>query len=266
MVSTKSLIILLTSLGVILTSSKTNYQPNKIKNAPQYIQTSPKKEKITIAQAKTDPAKRQAYLDQLVANTTIPYCNGIIYDNDGNKILEHTHQDLITQNVDAKTIDFILNTRKQQMQEHPYLAITPHSYFTRRKNEPGKIFFGPDIFKREAYQNDADFKATIAHETRHLLQHAKGLPFDYLLGKDLKEQFASGNISMEDFEMVGELDAYFTVLEEIKNGKYLVSQQYAAIITNQYNSLRKNIEQHLTTTNTTLNKIFLTTALNKLKM
>ncbi|MBI5393320.1 hypothetical protein HZA96_05615 [Candidatus Woesearchaeota archaeon] len=264
------LIALLSSIGIVAIVNSCD-DKEITKSPPSIVYLSPEEKVITLAAAKADSTKRQAYLDKLVAASKIPFCNGIVYDNDGSKILRYTKQDLIAQNLDAKTIDSLINARKQDLKERLYLAITPHSYFTRGRDESGKIFIGPDLFDREAYQIDGDYKATIAHEARHLLQHAKGLPFDYLLGENkgdeskIKELIFKGELRIYCFEMVGELDAYYETLQRIQKKEFLVSDMHLESIINNYRNLRKTIERNLNIPASSTEELFLTAVLDRMK-
>ncbi|MBS3136949.1 hypothetical protein J4232_00825 [Candidatus Woesearchaeota archaeon] len=74
------LIAILSSLAVICITTNKIYEERTVDVQTHYVQLSPEKEKITLAIAKADPTKRQAYIDGLVADTKIPFCNGIIYE------------------------------------------------------------------------------------------------------------------------------------------------------------------------------------------
>ncbi len=188
-------------------------------------------ERITLEQAQVDPSLRQTYLGQLIAGKKLPYCNSVVYDHDGSKLLEHTYQDLIRQGLDKETADKIIAVKKQQIGDGSYAAMTPHSHFTRGRGESSTIFIGRRVFEQGIHQIEDDVAATIDHETRHAVQAAEGLPLDYMLG-DVKQAIFSGMVRMDTFENIGELDAYYHLLEKIKikQGKYHVSTTYLKFV------------------------------------
>jgi hypothetical protein len=50
--------------------------------------------KISLETARTNPSVRQAYLDNLLANTKIPHCSGVSYDHDGTKIIGYLESEI----------------------------------------------------------------------------------------------------------------------------------------------------------------------------
>jgi len=42
--------------------------------------------RITLEDARRDKSLRQEYLNQIIGTNSIPYCDGVVYDDDGRKL------------------------------------------------------------------------------------------------------------------------------------------------------------------------------------
>ena len=99
--------------------------------------------------ARKDDSKRQEYLDNLLKGITIPFCDGVVYDNDGTKIVDYfvgvLKNELNASDDEAKKIS--VNMLSDCKEGH-YDARTPQLFNIMGKDKSLKIFVGADFFNK----------------------------------------------------------------------------------------------------------------------
>ncbi|MBI3032522.1 hypothetical protein HYY69_03540, partial [Candidatus Woesearchaeota archaeon] len=140
----------------------------------------------------------------------------------------------------------------------------PHPHFTRGRKESSTIFMGRRIFEGNAHEIEEDVIATVYHESRHAVQSGEGLPLDYLLG-DVKDALYSGQIRLDSFENVGELDSYHFIFRKWLEGKLKVSETYFEFIKKNYTHYFELLQQRRGETTSALEMRFIEAALDQVK-
>ena len=216
-------------LGYVTYYSYSNYstsEPVQVINESQEAFVYSLENRLNVA--RKDYPKRQYYLNNLLQGITIPYCSGVIYDHDGSKILDYLRSEMESFGIPKKELEEeIIKFQELQVKGGYYNANTPEILQLSGMNRDSKIFIGRRIFEFEelTYLTGEDIKHIIvAHEGRHVIQHAKGL--GYLDREILFDSRNKGLIERKVVYEVAELDANYYGLKRILSGEFRVSKAY----------------------------------------
>jgi len=174
--------------------------------------------RITLEDARRDKSLRQEYLNQIIGTNSIPYCDGVVYDDDGRKLKKYTTQ--ITGGIVSEEITGSLDGKI----EDKYDSKTPDLIERSGIDEKAKIFIGAKMFENPNYKHltEEDIKeGIIAHEGQHVMQHAKGI--NYLQREEILEGIKKGDLNSNLLYGVMEIDANAHELQRIFNGEFNVS-------------------------------------------
>ena len=203
------------------------------------------KEKITLESARKNYLIRQKYLDSLLEKTSIPYCLGAVYDHHGTKIVDYLVERAAELESPEK-INEVLNEFKKQFIEGDYDVKTPEILELSAKKQTSKIFIGRKIFEELLYLQDEDIKHIIvAHEGRHVEQHALGL--EYLAKEEIIEGIHNGSIRLPVIYNAGEMDANAHGLIRIASGEFKVNKPYLITTIESYLISRQGLVEALKT-------------------
>lgn len=196
------------------------YQDNGHKQA----QYSLNQTHATFDDAKTNPSSRQKYIDELVAGQNIPNCSGVIYDNDGSKIIAFFEETFKSRSQEDR---MMIGGQYNAYRGGNYDVKTPDVLNTAGRGESIPIYVGRQIFDDPefSYLTGEDVKhILLAHEPEHCRQHAKGL--DYISTEKVLNGVEKGEIRQETLYYVFEYDAYCSDLPRAMNGEFKVSSTY----------------------------------------
>lgn len=177
--------------------------------------------------AVTDSSKRQKYLEDLVRGIEIPFCSGVVYDNDGSQICDFVREEIRVVEKDETEIEKIMREYEKQFRGGNYDAKAPEILELSELGRKTKIFVGRQIFEepRFAYLTREDLKSILAnHEAQHTIQFARGLGLEKK--QEILSGFYSGQINQSIYYALGELDANYSELRRIFSGEFRVSQKY----------------------------------------
>ena len=190
-------------------------------------------------EARKHPEKRQAYLDRLFGNGKIPYCDGVIYDEDGLKIIEFLKEEIRAFGetpTDQHLIQF-----KNIFKGGNYEAKTPEVFQLGGKGRSTKIFLGKKHFEEQELTAQ-DFKHIIqVHEAKHAYQHGKGIS-QIIPVEEIVKGYKSGLIDQPVLYEIGELDANFYGLKAIQSGEYKLSKHQEQITQRNYETNKRRLQ------------------------
>ena len=190
------------------------------------LQLEKKTKSLTLEEARREPKKRQRYLEQLVRDK-IPYCSGVVYDNDGTKITEYVLSEAKRVEKSKSELSRIKDTYLNQFNGGNYDAKTPEVLELSALKENSKIFLGRELFENPIYESwtDEDIKFIIScHEARHCEQHALGLGLveNKVFIEGAKQEIIEGKVLYSLFEY----DANAYALKSALNGRFNLSHNY----------------------------------------
>lgn len=183
-----------------------------------------------------NPKERQKYLDDLVSGHELPYVSEVTYDHDGSEMLAFLKKQLYA---DSELTDrarkIALRQYNTMFRNGAYDLKTPESLHCSEQDHTSPILAGRHIFEHPNFaqmtREDAK-QAIIVHETRHALQHAKGLG---LIPKhQLIAGIKSGTFSMRALYAAGELDANAEEIRQTQKGDVDVSNWYLQKVVQSY--------------------------------
>ena len=177
---------------------------------------------ITLQEARKEQSKRQGFLDDLLSKEKIPYCSGVVYDNDGTKLERYVSNEISS---------FSQNSRERNVGDYRasitkglYNAMTPEVFQLSGLNRPSKIFVGRLIFEGKGFEyiGTNEFKHIITvHEAVHARQHALGLSISNK--RDILIALENGSLNENVLYRVFELEANYEGLKKIMDGKRKVN-------------------------------------------
>lgn len=178
---------------------------------------------ISLINARVNPTLRQNYLDDLFESNPIPYCSGIVYDQDKtssyNWILKELRDNKIYYALKPTNTDDSTGTA----------GIPLISYLFALGIDP-KIFVYPRFFREEFTEKDHRLILNI-HEGTHARQFAKGFP--YFDNDEYREAWIRKEIRPTTCSSIAELEAEFECLKYIRNNGYNINQdRYKKIFNN----------------------------------
>lgn len=207
--------------------------------------------------ARQNFALRQGYLDRLLAGERIPYCERVVYDHDGTKILAHMESRLRNRGHALQHIPALMQPHRAVFLGGNYQGRVPHLLEQIGEGRYTTIFLGRDTFEVPTHLTDADLKHLIvAHEGRHAEQHAKGFPF--MDNGALRRGLHDRRISPDAMHAVMELDANYAALQRI--GEFQTSAGRASEVRRTISSLMYELRERAATT-TGVQKTFVENAL-----
>ncbi|MBI2668378.1 hypothetical protein HYX14_00910 [Candidatus Woesearchaeota archaeon] len=201
---------------------------------------------ISFAEAQLFPAKRQAYLDELLQGVDLPYCEAVLYDPDGSQILSYRDLQLAPGKNSPHQNAIFLEREESLFQGGQYHIYTPSIINRRGKGEHTAIFVGQKAFTSDLFQNDEDLKAAlVAHEQRHVLQYAQGMNVDQSVPPPFIDHLLEGRITLKTVYDIAELDAQQQELMRIKQGEFRVSDSYLTSRRNEFYQNKSRLETML---------------------
>lgn len=183
-------------------------------------------------QARTNSAVRQSYLDNLLTNSQIPNCTGVVYDHDGTKIISYLESELARMGVKKTDKEFEEYRGAFEMYRKTFLggkfdAQTPEIVEQSEIGEKSPIFVGRDLFEKYPYLNDADIRTILTvHEKTHVSQHANGL--GYIKRDEILAVGETGRLRAETLYAIFELDAVAAELKATLQNPSIHSKEYIA--------------------------------------
>lgn len=193
-----------------------------------------------------DHTQRQAYLDNLLQGIELPYCSGVIYDNDGSKIVDYIESELSIRLSRINDSTFKDISREEALaQEMPlherlynggwYGAKVPEVVELSDEEKNSPIFVGRRYFEDDSFDhltaNDLSHLIAV-HENKHVLQHAFGLPF--ASSDEIINGFAQEILRKDVFYSLSELDALYHELRGISQHQNLFSPEYFSSTQEKY--------------------------------
>ena len=180
---------------------------------------------------------RQSFLTELVANANIPFCAGVVYDPTGDKLIAYSRNDLRSMGTAERTIDVLLRPYEKRFGDGNYRAKTPDVFDLSGQDRSSKVFVGRKLFEKSPHYTDEDLRCIlIAHEGRHVHQHAKGL--EHLDRDTIVQAFNDGRIHHPALYEIMELDANYHALKRVQTGEFKLSSAYSR-------NLRETYEENL---------------------
>ncbi len=215
-------------------SQKTNYLEQKNYNKLETAVLSPE-----LAEAIKYPQKRQDYLDNLTRNSKLPYCSGIIYDPTGEKLVNYLLTLAKSKGLTEEDMKEGLIEARRSTANGNFDMKTPEILNFMGQGIKSKIFVGKEIFKGE--YSESEIKSGIVdHEERHAEQIARGMgELGYLDTKTLIESVTSGEISVDCFYDIGELDALGKEISEYEKMQNKEKHYFRAV--QNYRLIRRGI-------------------------
>lgn len=192
-------------------------------------------------EAVSNPAKRQIFLDMFLKGQQIPYCSGVVYDHEGNQLIDYLREEV--KKISPEFPESMLEQYKRKYQSGRFDVKTPEVFDIRGKGHPSKIFLGRILFE-DRELTPVDFKHIIvAHEGRHAFQHAKGLK--YITTEEALSAKRKGELHEPVIYEIDELDANYDSLQRIHSGEFNVSDY-------RYQDTKKNYNLNLRRLNSLL--------------
>ncbi|MBI2662881.1 hypothetical protein HYX11_05480 [Candidatus Woesearchaeota archaeon] len=205
---------------------------------------------ISLEQARRDVNKRQQYLEELLQDTILPYCDGVEYDHDGDKIKAYQNGQLVQSNNYFQLNVLAREKKEEKTKGGKYHAYTPSVLNRRGRGEHTKIFAGQSLFSGDICTTDDDILVILAiHEYRHVLQYARGMPEDAIVGSSLSERVVQGEIDLHVVNQAAELDAYKYTVQFIESNNKKVSQQFHVLMKNLERYVYHKMEEQLSISN-----------------
>ena len=210
-------VFLLGVLGIVLTTGYLLRDKHKISDNSNVS---------SISQTENDTKSlRQRRIDSIIGNAKIPYCSGVIYDEDGSKIISFYEENMVRSPDDGKTNKFVGGF--EEFRGGDYDFKTPDVLEWSGKGESIPIFIGRKLFEDQSFQylTSEDIRHIVcAHEATHCKQHAEGFP--YITSNELINGLRDGEIREMSAYYAFEYDAYCDDLPRAINGEFKVSERY----------------------------------------
>lgn len=188
---------------------------------------------VTLTIGRVAHPERQSFLDDLVTYTDIPFCAGIVYDHSGDKIIAYVRNDMRSMGTDKKLIDSLVREYEERYAGGDYRAKTPTILDLSGQDRHTKIFVGRNFFEEYTHYTDEDMRCTlVAHEGRHVYQHAKGM--EHLKKETIVQAFNDGRLHHIFLYELNELDANYHELKRIQTGEFKVSPAYRKDVRETY--------------------------------
>ncbi|MBI3334444.1 twin-arginine translocation signal domain-containing protein [Candidatus Pacearchaeota archaeon] len=167
--------------------------------------------------------KRQRFIDELLQDSEIPFCSGVVYDHTGSKIIRFYTE--ATRDSDEK--DTFIGGEAEEFAGGDYDVKTPDVLQTAGQGESVPIFIGRQLFDSPlfSYYTSEDIRhILIAHEGHHCLQHAKGMKF--ISPKEILQGLDSEQLHPSLLYYAMEYDAYIHDFPRALRGEFKVSRHH----------------------------------------
>lgn len=202
--------------------------------------------------ARKNPAERQKYLDELIDINQLPFCEGVVYDHDGSKVIDYGKAQVkkldlddpvyrpflekmvqqiagfqlpLTPEVRERLREQMVNNMegfRQRSTNTNYVAIVFTPVIMRGRGYKAKIFVSKIMFEGDhLLPTDDEIKWGLReHEYRHVLQHTLGMNADLVLPDHISYHLLREDIHSETATYVQELDAEQQALQATQKGNY----------------------------------------------
>jgi hypothetical protein len=202
-----------------------------------------------LERARANPNLRQAYLESLVSSNDIPYSSGVIYDPDGQKMLEYYRNLISNVETNPAEIEIALEKVRQSLKDPNTPIKTPEFFDLSGQGIKPPIYVNKLLFEaNEPLCSTSEDMAHVIryHEGRHAEQFSVGLiALGYLDKGTILRGIKKGDIIYELVYGLGEIDALNSELSAIEAGKSRVSKKMYEKALGEYRQGRALFEKAL---------------------
>lgn len=193
---------------------------------PQITALENRQAALTLEDARNHQEKRQQFLDDLLHGYTIPACSGVIYDHNGEKIINYLEREtkLAKQRTGKTAQEQYIGGEREAFREGKYDIKTPDVLDLSGEGRSVPIFVGRNIFEGKdfSYLTENDLRAIIVvHESEHVRQHQKGFP--YLSKNEIQDALEKAEITQGMLYEAFEYDAYINEIPRLLSENWNVS-------------------------------------------
>jgi len=177
--------------------------------------------------AKSDHTCRQMFLDRLLINDKIPFCDGVIYDHEGNMIFDWYEKEMKSAGKKMTDVDHLLGGERSAFENGNYDIKTPDILNLSGEGRYTKIFVGRQPFESSEFIsfNAQEWRNVIVnHEARHVWQYSQGLK--YLPRDEVLTGLKTGEITEKFLYFIGEYDALSHEMAAAIKGKKGITPPY----------------------------------------
>jgi len=177
-------------------------------------------------------SERSSFLTKLVADENIPFCDGVVYDPTGDKLIASLRTDLQSMNTAEKTIETLLRPYEKEFGDGNYRVKTPDVFDLSGQGRSSKIFVGRELFEEFPHYTNEDLRCIVAIHGRHVHQHAKGL--EHLDKETIVQAVRDGRIHYPVLKEIMALDANYHALKRVQAGEFKLSPTFSKDIRKTY--------------------------------
>jgi len=177
--------------------------------------------------AKSDYTCRQMFLDRLLINDKIPFCDGVVYDHKGNMLFDWYEKEMKFAGKKMTDVDHLLGGEKTAFENGNYDVKTPDILNLSGEGRHTKIFVGRQPFESPEFKlfNAEDWRNVIVnHEARHVRQYSQGLK--YLPRDEVLTGLKTGEITEKVVYFLGEYDSLSHEMRAALEGRKGLTQAY----------------------------------------
>jgi hypothetical protein len=193
-----------------------------------------------LQEARINPEKRQAYLDNLLTNSRMPYVSGVIYDKEGTKLINYVKSLLEGDNLSTDEMNELMSDTLKEINKSGNHAQTPEIFEFNGQGIKPPIFVRSKLFQDKTLADEEIKHIITVHEARHAEQFAKGLnQLGYIDEKLLKVGVHDKTIAIEILYGIDEIDALNQELLAVESGNSKVSRDYYKNILRGYKTAHR---------------------------